>query len=262
MANAIHRFVNLAQESIAPGDMAGSDTCNAAAGWAYYLDEQVQPAVGVILVNDDAHIRRVISQELLADARIDLLGQADSLCTGKRLMAQHAFSVMLVDLNLGDGSGYELIERMKATHPGAEAIVISAMDDEQHAIQAFKLGVAGYLVKNSWSDNFPQAVLQVVHGGAAITPSLARRLLKHIAGAASHSSALEPSTQQEGGKLTGREREILRLVASGCTSCEIGKRLCISDQTVNSHIKNIYRKLQVRTRAQAVSQASQWSLLD
>jgi len=120
--------------------MAGADTPTAPAAWTYYLDGPLQPAVGVIVVDDDAHIRRVISQELLADARIDLLGQADSLRTGKRLMAQHAFSVMLVDLNLGDGSGYELIEHMKATHPRAEAIVISATEDEQHAIRAFELG--------------------------------------------------------------------------------------------------------------------------
>ncbi|MGB7422766.1 MAG: response regulator transcription factor [Comamonas sp.] len=262
MANFIHRFVNLAQEGAAPGAMDGSDISTRAAAWTYHPDGQMQPAVGVIVVDDDAHIRRVISQELLADARIDLLGQADSLRTGKRLMAQHAFSVMLVDLNLGDGSGYELIEHMKATHPRAEAIVISAAEDEQHAIRAFALGAAGYLVKNSWFDNFPQAVLQVVNGGAAITPSLARRLLKRIDGVASHVSAPGSSTQQGGEKLTGREREILRLVALGYTSCEIGERLGISDQTVNAHVKNVYRKLQVRTRAQAVIQASQWGLLD
>ena len=171
--------------------------------------------------------------------------------------------VLLVDLNLGDGTGFQLIEYMKSMRPVAEAVVVSAMEDEEHAIHAFELGATGYLIKNSWFGSFPQAVLQVVNGGASITPNLARRLMKRLdgspraAGVPAHASRGAAS----GEKLSDREREILRLVATGHTSCEIGKRLGISDQTVNTHIKNMYRKLQVRTRAQAVNLASMRGLL-
>ena len=147
-------------------------------------------------------------------------------------------------------------------HPVAEAVVVSAMEDEEHALHAFELGATGYLIKDSWFGNFPQAVLQVVNGGASITPNLARRLLKRLDGGAVRAPSAPRVRKGSGGeKLSEREREILRLVASGYTSCEIGKRLGISDQTVNTHIKNMYRKLQVRTRAQAVSLASQWGWL-
>ena len=226
--------------------------------WPHFMAGQPDQPIRVLLVDDDAHMRRVVAQELLADARILLIGQAASLREGKRMIALHEFDVMLVDLNLGDGTGFQLIEYMKSMRPVAEAVVISAMEDEEHAIHAFELGATGYLVKNSWFGSFPQAVLQVVNGGASITPNLARRLMKRLDGGARSGAAPAQSGRAIGAgeKLSEREREILRLVASGYTSCEIGKRLGISDQTVNTHIKNTYRKLQVRTRAQAVNLAS------
>ena len=144
---------------------------------------------------------------------------------------------------------------MKTVRPVAEAVVISAMEDEFHALHAFELGATGYLVKNSWFGNFPQAVLQVVNGGASITPNLARRLLSRF----EHSQVTSDNVEQPvrgKDKLSEREKEVLKLVALGCTSTEIGSRLAISGQTVNTHIKNIYRKLNVRTRAQAVSMAT------
>lgn len=230
--------------------------------WPPFLVGQAGQPVRVILIDDDPHMRMVMAQELLADARIELVGQGGSVREGKRLIAVHPFDVMLVDLNLGDGTGFELIDAMKNAHPMAEAVVISALEDEEHAVHAFELGATGYLIKNSWFDSFAQAVLQVVNGGASITPNLARRLLKRLDGTSERSATTHSSRAPAGSeKLSDREREILRLVASGHTSCEIGKRLGISDQTVNAHIKNTYRKLHVRTRAQAVSQASSWGLL-
>ena len=145
--------------------------------WPPFLVGQAARPVRVVLVDDDANIRHVISSELMADLRCNLVGQGGSMREGRRLISNGDFDVMLVDLNLGDGNGFELIEHLKTVRPMAEAIVISAMEDEQHALRAFELGATGYLVKNSWFGNFSQAVLQVVNGGASITPNLARRLL-------------------------------------------------------------------------------------
>ena len=230
--------------------------------WPDFLIGQPGRPIRVLLIDDDAHMRRVISQELLADLRCDLVAQGSSVKEGRKLISQHLFEVMLVDLNLGDGTGFELIEHMKTAHPLAEAIVISGMEDEQHALRAFELGATGYLVKNSWFGNFPQAVLQVVNGGASITPNLARRLLHKL------EQPQEPHVRTVGGgahtlkdKLSDREKEVLKMVASGYTSAEIGTRLMISYQTVNTHIKNMYRKLQVRSRAQAVNSAAHMGLL-
>jgi len=224
--------------------------------WPDFLTGQTEKPVRVLLIDDDAHMRRVIGQELMADPRTLLVGQATNVREGRKAIKQHEFDVMLVDLNLGDGEGFTLIDYMKTARPSAEAVMISIMENDEQVIRAFELGATGYLVKNSWFGNYPQAVLQVANGGASITPNLARRLLQRFD--QGHTSAAQAPRRQdaEAERLSLREKEVLRMVASGYTSIEIGSRLLISAMTVNTHIKNIYRKLQVRTRAQAVRFAS------
>ena len=226
--------------------------------WPDFLSGQTARPTRVLLAEDDAHMRFVIAQDLLADPRVSLVAQAASVREGRRLAALHDFDVLLVDLNLGDGTGFDLMAHVKTLRPFAELVVISASDDEQHALHAFELGATGYLVKNSWFGNFAQSVLQVVNGGASITPNLARRLLRKLE---PQPSTLAGGMARQEDTLSERERAVLKLVASGYTSPEIGVRLTISHQTVNAHVKNIYRKLQVRSRAQAVSQAAVRGLL-
>ena len=226
--------------------------------WPDFLKGQADRPIRVLLVDDEINMRNVVANELFNDRRCDLVAQGSSVREGKRLIDRHEFDVMLVDLNLGDGQGFTLIEHMKMRRPMAEAIVISCMEDEQHALRAFALGATGYLIKNSWFGNFPQAILQVVNGGASITPNLARRLLRRLEDT---SDPKQPSLAENRERLSDREKGVLKMVASGYTSDEIGLRLLISCQTVNTHIKNIYRKLQVRSRAQAVSCASHLGLI-
>jgi CheY-like chemotaxis protein len=101
--------------------------------WPDFLASEPGRPVRVILIDDVPHIRRVIAGELVSDMRIDMVGQADSLRDGRRLISMCEFDVMIVDLNLGDGSGFDLIEHMKQVRPQAEAIVVSIMDDEVRA---------------------------------------------------------------------------------------------------------------------------------
>ena len=226
--------------------------------WPHFLVGQRDRPVRVLLVDDDAHLLRVMAQELMAEPRTMVVAQAGSVREGRRAIQQHDFDVMLVDLSLGDGEGFELLDYMKTMRPQAEAVVVSVTESDEQVLRAFELGATGFLLKNSWFGNYPQAVLQVVNGGAAITPTLARRLLQrfdpHHADAAKASAAqVEP--------LTPRETDVLRLVASGYTSAEIAQRLDVSSVTVNTDVRNIYRKFQLRTRAQAVRFASLRGLL-
>lgn len=236
--------------------------------WPEHFQGQTTKPVRVLLVDDDPHVRKCIADELLADARIQLVAQGASLKEGRHLIAKHEFDVLLVDLNLGDGLGFDLIRLVKHNKPLVEAILISVMEDEDHALNAFNLGATGYYVKHSWFGNFPEAVLQVVNGGACITPSLARRLLKQMTHAPARATAARPLKGEKSVSaadpidvLSEREREVLKLVAMGYISTEVSNKLKISVQTVNTHIKNIHRKLNVRTRAQAVNLASSSGLL-
>ena len=222
--------------------------------WPEFLTGQPERPVRVLLVDDNEHVRRIIAQDLMADPRTLLVAQAASMKEGRKAIKQYDFDVMLVDLNLGDGDGLGLIDCMKSAHPSAEAVVISIMENDANVLRAFELGAVGFWVKNSWFGNYAQAVLQVANGGASITPLLARHLLQRFD--KSNSQAAKRSRPDEMERLSSREKEVLRMVASGYTSAEIGVRLLISCMTVNTHIRNIYRKLQVRSRAQAVRFAS------
>jgi DNA-binding NarL/FixJ family response regulator len=228
--------------------------------WPDFLPSEPVRAVRVVVIDDDPHIRRVICGELVSDMRVDLVGQADSLRAGRRLVGQVEFDVMIVDLNLVDGTGFELIEYMKRTRPQADAIVISIMDDDQRAMKAFEMGATGYLVKSTWFGSFAQAVLQVFNGGASITPNLARRLLQRLERDVPH-GAVDSHNLSNRQALSDREREVLKLVALGHTSAEIGDALNLSTLTVSTHLRNIYRKLQVKSRAQAVSLAAHQRLI-
>lgn len=242
--------------------------------WPDHFLGQTGRPVRVLLIDDDPHVRRCIANELLADTRIELVAQGAGLKEGKSLLGRYDFDVLLVDLNLGDGLGLELIQLCKRAKPLVEAILISVMEDEDYALQAFSMGATGYYVKHSWFGNFPEAVLQVVNGGASISPSLARRLLKQMGPARVPTTSAIRTPASLGRRsevwmesdrapvdaapleaLSEREREVLKLVAMGYISTEVSHKLQISAQTVNTHIKNIHRKLNVRTRAQAVSLA-------
>ena len=240
--------------------------------WPDFLHGQASQPLRVILVDNDARMRSVMGQELSADTRINLIASASNIRDGKRLIEQNVFDVLLLDFSLSDGMGYDLIKHMKLHHPSAEAIVMSVLDDEQHAITAFELGATGYLVKNSWFGNLSQAVLQVANGGAFISPNLARRLVQKLA--AVHHAELHNVHAYQGhhgqgipilhseGMLSHREKEILELVATGYTSSEIAASTNISVQTVTTHMKNIYRKLQVHSRTAAVMRAKNQGLLN
>lgn len=227
--------------------------------WPGFLTGQEDAPVRVLLVDDDEFMRRVIAQELLSDLRIQLEGQAGSLRDGRKLIATHEFDVLMVDLRLGDGTGFDLIREARKHHRNVEIIVISALEDEPHVLHAFELGATGYLLKDAWLQSFAQAVLQVVNGGAAITPRLARRLLGRLTYRPTEVSPIDPPQREAA--LTQRECEILRFVARGHVTEEIGAKLGISGQTVNAHIKNIYKKLHVHSRAQAVSYAAYSGLI-
>lgn len=223
--------------------------------WPSFLVGQRDSPVRIVVVDDDIHFVNVLNQELAQDERIHVVGKAMSLKEGKRMCRSLEFDVLLLDLNLADGSGFQLLEYLQGNKPTCQSIVITVMEQDENVTRAIELGASGYLVKHSWFGNYAQSVLQVANGGAAITPHVAKRMLKNfdsrLAEIRSHAGASPKASDQ----LSSREKDILRMVASGFTSTEIAIKLNISHMTVNTHIRNTYRKLQVRSRAQAVQSA-------
>lgn len=221
----------------------------------------------VLLVDGDEFARRVIAQELLSDMRIRLEGQAASAVVARRLIESLDFDVLMIDLHLPIGAGLGLIRDARRRHRHCEIIVVSTVEDDAHVLHALKIGATGYLLKRGGMQSFSQAALQVVNGGAAITPSLTRRLLPRMLRPADHATLTDPVPDTLPGAMSGnvpltaREREVLRCVARGHVSREISAQLGITPQTVDAHVKNICKKLRVRSRAQAVSSATRMGQL-
>lgn len=219
--------------------------------WPEFLTGQNDFPVRVVMVDADPNMRRTILQELMADPRVCVVGEADSFAAGRRLLTHTEFDVLILDVRLSDGCGMDLIKAAKRHRGTIEIIVLTAQDDENHVLQAFELGASGYVVKNSWFRDMVQSVLQVVNGGAAISPDLARRVLLRRLAEEAPKAPPKPNPVED--ILTARERQVLKLVAAGLVNHEIAEKLSISNETVSAHIKSIFRKLKVHTRAQAVN---------
>lgn len=222
--------------------------------WPESMIGQRENPVRAFVVDDDCHIRRVIAQDLMRDPRTLFIGESHSLRDAKKHICQQHFDILLLDLNLGDGDGIDLLDFVNEKLPHVLTIIISTTEREDRLFQAFSHGAQGFLLKNSWFGDYAQAVLQVANGGASITPSLAKKILSKIKSDDFFKSHQKTSATEE--RLSCREVEIIKLIACGYSNNEISLSLKISTSTVSTHIKNIYQKLQVHSKAHAVRTAS------
>jgi DNA-binding NarL/FixJ family response regulator len=155
--------------------------------------------------------------------------------------------VILLDINLPGMTGIEAISLFKQKFPDQKIIMLTILEDDFHILEAIKSGADGYILKKSSPNKILDAIKQVYEGGAALTPMVAKQVI----------AFLKPEATKPGSpsNLTAREKEILLLITQGMTNELIAAKLFISVQTVRNHIKNIYDKLQVHSRAQVVVKA-------
>lgn len=157
----------------------------------------------------------------------------------------------LIDLGLPDGSGTQLIRRLRDAAPEAVLVVATIYDDDQHLFDALAAGVHGYLLKDQDVEAMAALLERVEHGEPPLSPSIARRLLGHFV-APGRSAAGSGDDEMA---LTGRETETLTLLARGLTINEVARALGLKPQTVAGYVKVIYQKLNVSTRAEATLKA-------
>lgn len=226
-----------------------------------------QPArVSVLLVEDDTPTRAHLGRAITANARLDLIGALGTCAEARGALAERRPDVLLTDLQLPDGSGIELIREVRERHAGTQAMVITVFGDERSVISSLEAGATGYLLKDGTSESIGDAILQLVAGGSPISPPIARHLLRRFqagpaATAAPASSAAPTDAAAEETVLTGREVEILRLIAKGFSFPEIARLLGISAHTVTTHVRHIYGKLEVNSRGEAVYEAVSQGLI-
>lgn len=165
-------------------------------------------------------------------------------------------SLALVDVQLPDGNGIDLIAWMQTHAPGAQSVIVSSWAEEETILAGVRAGAVGYLLKDRDDDELRLSLKSLQRGGAPIDPTIARRILALVPQAP---LAAAPATTAQ---LSEREREILKLVAQGFSNREIAELVSLSKLTIECHTKNIYRKLAVGSRTAAVFEARSMGLLN
>jgi DNA-binding NarL/FixJ family response regulator len=218
-------------------------------------DERVAQAITVLLVEDDAPTLWRL-QDALTRAGFEVTATA-TLAEARGALAQNAPRVLLTDLQLPDGHGSALIRETRQRFPETEIMVISILGDEESVISAITVGATGYLLKDAFPTDIAATVHELVAGHSPISASIARFIVRRTQ-IQSEPAAL-PALNTA--RLTPREVDILWGIAKGFSYAEIAGHLGLSKLTVPGHIKNIYRKLEVHTRGEAVFEAVQQGLI-
>jgi DNA-binding NarL/FixJ family response regulator len=210
--------------------------------------------VRVLIADDHPHFRDGLRALLLSASDLEVVGEAGDGEDAISLAAELQPDVILMDLNMPGVGGIEATRRILRTSPHIAILVISMFEDDDSIFAALQAGARGYLLKGALKAEILRSIRAVSSGEAIFGPTIAKRLMQYFA-------SPRPSTPPDAfPELTEREREILTLIAQHETNPEIAKRLHLSPKTIRNHVSNIFTKLQVADRAQAIIRAREAGL--
>lgn len=234
----------------------------------------------VLVVEDDPQMRDFFSGSVMHCAGLGLAASVGTVAEAKAWLDSNAnqLDVLLIDLGLPDGSGLDVIRHATLLNPACEPLVISMFGDEDNVLASIEAGALGYIHKDSTPDDIAQTILDMRAGASPISPMIARRVLsKYRSDRRQRHPDLSPVEQAltiakneadgdfEVGSLRGllspREQEVLALIARGFSYGEIARLQGLSVHTVQTHIKNLYGKLSVHSKNEAVFEATRMGLL-
>ena len=211
--------------------------------------------IRVMVVDDHPMWRDAVARDL-TEAGYDVVATAADGAQALRVAGPARPDVVVLDLQLPDMSGVEVTRGLRAAHPAAHVLVLSASGEQQDVLDAVKAGAVGYLLKSAAGPEFLDAVRRTAGGDAVFTPGLAALVLgefRRLALGAGRDDADTP-------RLTERETEILRMVATGLSYKQIATRLVLSHRTVQNHVQNTLGKLQLHNRVELVRYAIEHGL--
>jgi DNA-binding NarL/FixJ family response regulator len=212
----------------------------------------------VMVVDDHAVTRHGVVLLCNAADGIEVVGEASDGQEAIDRITKIMPDVVLMDVDMPRRDGISATREIRQLHPSIGVVVLTVHEDQETIFEAIKAGASGYLPKSSSLDEISRAVKAVAAGGSFLDPVQARKLLHQFNRYADETKAAADIYYL----LTGREREILALLAEGLTSRQIASQLVISERTVNTHIGNIYRKLHVNNRVDAVREAMRIRLVE
>jgi len=205
--------------------------------------------IKVAIVEDEASFRKSLRQVIESKRGFSCVAECGTGAEALERIPREPPEIVLMDLNLPDLSGAEVTSRLKAILPNISVVVLTVYNDTEHIFKALRAGACGYLLKQATATEILEAIAEAHRGGAPMTSGIARKVIATF--------QEQPPMDEATAKLSPRELEILELVAEGCTSKEVADKLAITMSTVCWNLDEIYKKLHVHSRVQAVNKLRQ-----
>jgi len=218
---------------------------------------QVKSRIKVLVADDHPAVRDGICRLLQDEEDIDVVGKSGASEEAIMLARELKPDVALLDVSMPGSTGIEAAKQIKEVCPNTAILMLSAYDYESFVLASLQAGASGYLLKNAPFSELTAAIRMIHHGKVVLDRKVADSTLQRL-------GKRKPQKEDDFGELRGREMEILRLVAKGISNKEIAVELVISERTVETHLINIFRKLNVGSRTKAVLRGLKkgWLILD
>ena len=211
----------------------------------------------ILLLEDLPEIRSWLRKLVLQVFPDAVISESARIADAMKLVATQRFELALVDLGLPDGSGVDVVTKLRDLQPEAQSVVVTIHDDDEHLFPALQAGAFGYILKEQPRELITEQLQRISQGEPPLSPSIARRVMAYFTEKAKPQTNPSPIPHVS---LTDRESEVLLRVAKGYTLPEIGVQLGLSRHTIADYVKQIYRKLNVSSRAEAALEAQRLGL--
>ena len=208
----------------------------------------------VLIVDDHALLRQGVRNTIEPEQDFEVVGEAEDGAEALAKAKELKPDLILMDISMPHGSGLEALSSIKKELPDVKIIMLTVHDKDENLLEATKRGAEGFLSKNVRAKALLDSLRGAMRGEAAISRHMAGKILKEFARLA------EIEAKKASGQLTPREKEVLQKLSEGLSNREIGLSLCISENTVKVHVKNILRKLHLQNRTEAAAYAQRWGL--
>jgi len=210
--------------------------------------------IRLVLADDHAVVRSGTRELLEQQPDLNIVGEASNGEEAVRLAGELQPDVVVMDVRMPKMSGVEATKEIKSTYPNVRILVLTAHDDDEYVFALLQAGANGYLLKTAEIEELVRAIRTVAAGQTALAPEVTGKVVAQFASGKSLPD-MQTEAQETYDGLTERELDILRLVGKGLSNKQIGKQLYISDRTVQAHLSNIFSKLNVSSRTEAVMYA-------
>lgn len=219
--------------------------------------------INILIADDHALLRQGIKNVLELENDLVVIGEASDGDEAITKAAELGPDILLLDMNMPRNNGLEVTRRLRPTHPNIKVIILTIHDDENYVIEVIKAGAAGYLLKDIEPGMLVKAIRTVYEGESFIYPTLAKKLLGEMNRQEERKlEAAKIFERRREERLTYREIEVLSLICQGMSNQSIAQKLYLSEKTVKNHLTNIFRKINVTDRTQAVLYALKHKIVE